>query len=129
MTAKQLMAETSVTLDQGLAYALLENDRFPEAIAQAQLAIAEWPPEDERGAEGPWLVLIAAESENGQTAEARADLQKFLATPRAYRSIAEVEKGSSILLAGWPATAGNNLILAGNSKLLEGLRHAGMPEE
>jgi hypothetical protein len=59
------------------------------------------------------LVLIAAESENGQTAEARADLQKFLATPRSFRSIAEVQKLPQ---------------LAGNSKLLEGLRRAGMPD-
>jgi hypothetical protein len=60
------------------------------------------------------LVLIAAESENGRTTEAHADLQKFLATPRTYRSIAEVQKRPH---------------LAGNSKLLEGLRHAGMSEE
>jgi hypothetical protein len=76
--------------------------------------MGEWPPEGGLWAEVPWLVLIAAESENGQDAEARADLQKFLATPaRTYRSIAEVKK---------------NPPLAGNAKLLEGLRRAGMPE-
>ena len=47
-------------------------------------------------------------------AEAHADLRKFLATPRTYRSIAEVQKRP---------------YLAGNSKLLEGLRQAGMSEE
>jgi adenylate cyclase len=114
VTAKKLSAETSLFFDQHLAYALLANDRYPEAIAQAQLAMGEWPPDGGRDAEVPWLVLIAAEKENGQTEEARADLQKFLATPRSYRSIAEVQKAPQ---------------LAGNSKLLEGLRHAGMPEE
>jgi hypothetical protein len=68
-----------------------------------------------RGAEIAWLVLIAAQSENGQTTEARADLEKFLATPRTYRSVAEVQK----LPVEWAA----------NSKLLAGLRLAGMPEE
>ena len=59
-------------------------------------------------------MLIAAESENGQAAEARAALKKLLATPRTYRSIAEVKN--------WPE-------LAGNPKLLAGLRDAGMPAE
>ena len=71
---------------------MLANDRFPEAIAQARLAIAEYPPESGRDAECPWLVLIAAESANGQDAEARADLQKFLATPRTWRTMAEIQK-------------------------------------
>jgi class 3 adenylate cyclase/TolB-like protein len=114
MTAKQLIAETSPLVDQNLAYALLANDRFPEAIAQAQLAIAEWTSEGGPDAEVPWLVLIAAESQNGQDVGARADLQKFLATPRTYRGIAEVQK---------------NPQLAANGKLLDGLRRAGMPEE
>jgi hypothetical protein len=72
------------------------------------------PPGGGRDAEVPWLVLIAVESENGQTAEARADLQKFLSTLRTCRSIAEVQKSPQ---------------LGGNSKLLAGLRLAGMPEE
>ena len=59
-------------------------------------------------------MLIAGKSENRQPAEARAYLQKFLATPRTYRSIAEVQKMPQ---------------LAGISKLLEGLRRAGMPSE
>jgi hypothetical protein len=114
ISAKQLVVETSPYIDQSLALGLLVNDRFPEAIAQAQLAMAEWPTESGRDAEFPWLVLIAAQSQDGQTAEARANLQKFLATPRTYRSIAEVRKLPQ---------------LAGNSKLLDGLRRAGMPEE
>jgi hypothetical protein len=114
ITAKQLVGEPTPYIDQTLAYGLLANDRFAEAIAQAQLAIAEWPPDGGADAEVPWLVLIAAESENGQDAEGRADLPKFLATQRIYRSIAEVRKLPQ---------------LAGNSKLLDGLRRAGMPEE
>jgi class 3 adenylate cyclase/TolB-like protein/Tfp pilus assembly protein PilF len=111
MTAKQLVLENRY-INQALAYGLLANDRFSEAIAQAQLAIAEWTSDGGRDAEIPWLVLIAAESENGQTVQARADLQKFLTTPRTFRSIAEVQKLSQ---------------LAGNSRLIEGLRRAGMP--
>ena len=78
---------TSTSPHCALAYAVLaagylrEADelpdptvRLPEAIAQAQLAIGEWSPEGGLDAEVSWLVLIAAESENGQTAEARADL-------------------------------------------------------
>ena len=93
---------------------MLANDRFPEAIAQARLAIAEYPPESGRIAEYPWLALIAAESANGQDAEARADLQKFLATPRTWRTMAEIQKFD---------------YFAANPKLLEGLRRAGMPAE
>jgi class 3 adenylate cyclase/TolB-like protein/Flp pilus assembly protein TadD len=116
MTAKQLFGGTSLVLDQGLAYALLANDRFPEAIAQARLAIAEWPSEGGPDAEVPWLVLIAAESENGQDTEARADLQKFLAAPaRTYRTIADIQKSPDIF--------------GGTKKLLDGLRRAGMPAE
>jgi TolB-like protein/Flp pilus assembly protein TadD len=114
VTAKRLATQRLQLFDQSLAYGLLANEQYPEAIAQARLAMGEWPLESGWNAEVPWLVLIAAESENGQTAEARADLQKFLATQRTYRSIAEVEKLR---------------FLRANSKLLEGLRHAGMPEE
>ena len=60
------------------------------------------------------MALIAAESANGQDAEARADLQKFLATPRTWRTMAEIQKFD---------------YLAANPKLLDGLRRAGMPEE
>ena len=62
----------------------------------------------------PWLALIAAESANGQDAEARADLQKFLSTPRTWRTMAEIQK--------FP-------YFAANPKLLDGLRRAGMPAE
>jgi class 3 adenylate cyclase/TolB-like protein/Tfp pilus assembly protein PilF len=122
MSAKRLVAGTNPApalsgsaayLDQDLANALLTNNRFPEAVAQAQLAIVEWTSEGGRDAEVPWLVLIAAESENGQTEKAPADLRKFLATPGTYRSITEVQKRPQF---------------AGNSNLLEGLRRAGMPE-
>ena len=91
---------------------LLVNDRFPEAIAQARLAIGEFPPDSGRIAEGPWLVLIAAESANGQDAEARADLRKFLATPRSWNTIVEIQKFDYLAAP----------------KLLDGLRRAGMPE-
>jgi hypothetical protein len=59
-------------------------------------------------------VLIAAESKNGQDVEARADLQKFLAMPPFYRSMVAIQK---------------NPQFAANQRLLEGLRHAGMPQE
>jgi len=114
-TAKRLGgAPPSPIFGQSLAFGLLANDRFPEAIAEARLAIAQWGSTVGREAEQPWLALIAAESESGQEAEARADLQKFLATPRTSRTIAEVQHVPS---------------QASNSKLLEGLRRAGMPEE
>ena len=92
---------------------LLVNDRFPEAIAQARLAIAEFSPDSGHNAEIPWLALIAAEGANGQDTEARADLQKFLAAPRTWRTMAAIQKFD---------------YLAANPKLLDGLRRAGMPE-
>jgi hypothetical protein len=92
----------------------LANDRFPEAITEARLAIAQWGSTLGTEAELAWLALIAAESESGQEAEARADLLKFHATPRTYRSITDVRKVP---------------FLAANSKLLESSRHTGMPEE
>jgi class 3 adenylate cyclase/TolB-like protein/tetratricopeptide (TPR) repeat protein len=114
LTAKQLLSPTNPSAHHSVALALLANDRFPEAIAEARLAIAEWHVAGGPAAEFPWLALIAAESENGQEAEARTDLQKFLATPRSYRTMAEIQKNSQF---------------AGNQKLLEGLRSAGMPAE
>lgn len=60
------------------------------------------------------MTLIAAESENGQHAAARADLQKFLAVPRTWHTMTEIQKFD---------------YFAANPKLLEGLRQAGMPEE
>jgi adenylate cyclase len=120
MTAKRLASaantsnEPSYLLDRSVALGLLANDRFPAAIAEAKLAIAELQRDVGRDAEFPWLVLIAAESGSGQDAEARADLQKFLATPRTYRSIAETQK---------------NPQFAATAQLLDGLRRAGMPAE
>ena len=117
VSAKPLIVLTGTDslapIDWNLAMGLLVNDRFPEAIAQARLAIGEFPPESGRIAEAPWLVLIAAESANGQDAEARADLQKFLATPRTWRTMAEIQKFDYLAAP----------------KLLDGLRRAGMPAE
>jgi hypothetical protein len=114
-TARQLVTDVDVIplIDATLATALLANDRFPEAIAQSRQAIAEYPPNSGSNGEIPWLVLIAAESANGHDGEARADLQKFLATPRTWRTIAEIQKVPPF---------------AKNPRLLEGLRRAGMPE-
>ena len=112
-TAKQLVVEGDPLIDASLAAGLLANDRFPEAIAQAHLAMAEFSPDAGRDGEAPWLTLIAAESANGQDVEARADLQKFLATPRVLNTMAAILKAPK---------------LAANAKMLEGLRHAGMPE-
>ncbi len=102
------------TLDAGVAFGLLGNDRFSEAIEQARLAITEFPPDSGRDGEHPWLILIAAESIGGHEEEARADLNRFLATPRKLRSMTELEKLP---------------LYASNSKLLEGLRRAGMSAE
>ena len=116
VSAKRLIsaagADSVAPIDWSLAMGLLVNDRFPEAIAQARLAIGELSPESGLIAEAAWLVLIAAESANGQDAEARADLQKFLATPRSWRTVAEIQKFDYLAAP----------------KLLDGLRHAGMPE-
>ncbi len=114
--AKQLAVGTDAVnyIDSNLAFALLANDRFPEAVAQAWLAIPQFSAETGGNADFPWLALIAAESANGQDAEARADLQKFLATPREWRSMAAIEQRP---------------YLAANPRLLEGLRCAGMPKE
>jgi DNA-binding winged helix-turn-helix (wHTH) protein/TolB-like protein len=102
------------TLDAGVAFGLLGNDRFSEAIEQARLAITEFPPDSGRDGEHPWLILIAAESISQHEEEARVDLNRFLATPRKLRSMTELEKLP---------------LYASNPKLLEGLRHAGMPVE
>jgi TolB-like protein len=100
-------------IDADIAMGLLACNRYPEAIAQARLAISEFPPETGRVGEGPWLALIASECLNGQDSEARESLRRFLSTPRILRSTGEVKK------LAW---------LAANPKLIEGLRRAGMPE-
>jgi TolB-like protein len=114
--ARQLITDTEPVplINSNIASALLANDRFTEAIVQARLAIAEYPPESGREGESPWLVLIAAESVNGEDAKAREDLQRFLATPRTYGTMAAIRK---------------RVVFARNPRLLEGLRRAGMPEE
>jgi adenylate cyclase len=129
LTAKRLVLATSSSADQAnpvidssVASGFLANDRFPEAIAAAQLAISLWAPQDAgRSAETPRLYLIAAESEDGQDAQARADLQKFLATPRTFRTIADIQ-GTKSAPPAYPH-------LASLKQLLDGLRRAGMPEE
>jgi DNA-binding winged helix-turn-helix (wHTH) protein/TolB-like protein len=116
MKAKQLAGDDDAinVIDSNVACALLANDRFPEAIAQAHLAISEFSAAQGMAAEFPWLALIAAESANGQDAQAHADLQMFLATARTWHTMAAIEQRPS---------------LVANPKLLEGLRRAGMPEE
>jgi TolB-like protein len=116
ITARRLAVGSDAinTLDAGVAFGLLGNDRFSEAIEQARLAITEFPPESGRDGEHPWLILIAAESIGGHEEEARADLSRFLTTPRKLRSMTELEKLPQY---------------ASNPKLLEGLRRAGMSAE
>jgi TolB-like protein len=116
ITAKRLALgiEPVQLVDSSLAVALLANDQFPEAIAQARLAISEFSPGNGRDAEVPQLALIAAESLNGQDEAARVDLRTFLAGPRTLRSMAAI---------------GRVPLHAANTKLLDGLRRAGMPEE
>ena len=101
-------------IDANIAAALLANGRLSEAIGRAHLAISEFSPGSGRSAEMPWLALIAAESANGQEAEARADLTRFLIIHRTWGTMAEVEKEPAF---------------AANPKLLDGLRGAGMPQQ
>jgi class 3 adenylate cyclase/TolB-like protein/Tfp pilus assembly protein PilF len=116
LAAQRLLPSTNSSVHRPVAFALLENGRFPEAIEEARLAIAQTNLEAGPVADFGWLQLIAAESENGQDAEARADLQKYLATPaRTFRTIADLQKEPRLF--------------GGTKKLLEGLRRAGMPEE
>jgi hypothetical protein len=116
MTAKRLTTSSVDfdVIDGTLPVALVGNDRIAEAIPQARLAIAKFTSDAGRVAEYPWLALIAAESLNGQDTEARADLQKFLAAPRTWHSMAEIR---------------NFPFFAANPQLLEGLSRAGMPTE
>jgi DNA-binding winged helix-turn-helix (wHTH) protein/TolB-like protein len=113
-TARQLFVGNNPLMDSSLAGGLLANGRFPEAIAQAHLSMAEFSPDAGRDAEAPWLTLIAAEISNGQDAEARADLHEFLTIPRAMNSMAAIQKIPTF---------------AANQQLIEGLRRVGMPAE
>jgi DNA-binding winged helix-turn-helix (wHTH) protein/TolB-like protein/Tfp pilus assembly protein PilF len=100
--------------DANIAMAELGIGQFAGAIASARQSLSGYPPNSGRLGEVPWLALIAAESGSGQDDTARADLQKFLAMPRSWHSMVEIEK--------WPA-------FAANPKLLDGLRRAGMPAD
>jgi DNA-binding winged helix-turn-helix (wHTH) protein/TolB-like protein/tetratricopeptide (TPR) repeat protein len=113
-TARQLTVGSNPLMDSNLAAALLANGRFPEAIAQARVAMVEFSPDAGRDGDAPWLMLIAAEIFNGQDAEARADLQKFLTIRRVLNSMAAIQKVP---------------LFAANQPLIEGLRRAGMPAE
>src|SRR5262249_53482779 len=76
MTAKRVGgAPPSPLFSQSLAFGLLANDRFDEAITEAQLAIAQNVGRD------AWLALIAAESENGQDAGARRGVACRISSP------------------------------------------------
>jgi TolB-like protein/tetratricopeptide (TPR) repeat protein len=119
VNAKRLIpltgADPVAYIDAMLALGLLMNDRFAEAIKQARLAIAGLSPESGRAWRTAWIALIAAESGDGQDAEARADLQKFLVTPRSLRTMAEVQK---VEYFGYAAA---------NDKLLDGYAAPGCP--
>ena len=108
----QIGTDDIPVMDANIAAAFLANGRLREAIDQARLAIPEFTTANGQVAEVPWLVLIAAESASGQVAEARADLDRFLAVPRAWNTIAAVQTVP---------------VLATNPLLLDGLRRAGMP--
>ena len=100
--------------DGSIALADLAMGKPAEAIETARLSISEFPPGSGRVEEVPWLALIAAQSSSGQDDSARADLQKFLSTPRSWHSMAEVQQ--------WPA-------FNANAPLMDGLRKAGMPDD
>jgi DNA-binding winged helix-turn-helix (wHTH) protein len=108
----QIATDDIAVVDANIAATLLATGRLREAIDQAQLAIPQFTPANGRIAELPWLVLIAAQSANGRAAEARADLDRFLAVPRTWNTIAAMQDVP---------------FLAAHSVLLDGLRDAGMP--
>jgi tetratricopeptide (TPR) repeat protein len=100
-------------IDSNIAQALLADGRYDEAIAQARVAMAQFQGDAGTNLEVVWLTLIAAEAWNGQVAQARADLQAFLAARRTYDRISAIPAGS---------------LLGAQPRLLEGLRRAGMAE-
>ena len=107
-------ADPVYSFDANIAMAHLASGQLAAAIASARAAISELPPDIGRWGELPWLALIAATSDSGWDDEARAHLQKFLASPRNWHSMSQIRQ--------WPA-------FAANPQLLLGLRNAGMPEE
>src|SRR5262249_9103361 len=107
-------ADAVYLFDASIAVADLAIGSLAEAITLAQASISQSPPNTGRLAELAWLALIAATSDSGQDDAARADLQRFLATPRSWHSMSEIQS--------WPA-------FAANRNLLDGLRGAGMPAE
>ena len=100
--------------DASIAMADLALGQFAEAIAMARASISEFPSNTGHIGELPWLALIAATSESGKNDQARAYLQTFLATPRSWHNMTQVQQ--------WPA-------FVANPNLLNGLRTAGMPAE
>jgi hypothetical protein len=72
------------------------------------------PPDIGNVGELPWLALIAATDAGGNDEAARSKLQQFLATPRNWHSMAEIQKSAEF---------------AANPELRDGLRRAGMPAE
>ncbi len=101
-------------LDANIAMAKLAISQLAEAMAMARVSISELPPNSGRLAELPLLALIAARSDSGQDDEASAALLTFLATPRSWHSMTQIQE--------WPA-------FVANRNLLDGLRKAGMPAE
>jgi hypothetical protein len=92
----------------------LESFQAAKRFAGAARSASSPPLSPRYGSCFPWLALIAAESGSGEGAAACVDLQKFFITSRTWGSMAAIEK--------WPA-------FAANPKLLDGLRHAGMPAD
>jgi DNA-binding winged helix-turn-helix (wHTH) protein/tetratricopeptide (TPR) repeat protein len=115
-TAKRFAggADTVYSYDANIAMANLALGQLAEAIAAARLAIAEMPPDTGRVGEFPWLALIAATSASADEERAHTDLQQYLAAPRSWHSVTEVQR--------W-------LAFSVNPKLIDGLRLAGMPAE
>lgn len=99
--------------DADIGMAELALGQFAEASATARLAMSEMPPDTGRLGEVPWLALIAARSAGGDDDAAHAALHEFVATPRNWHSLAQIQRFRAFAL---------------NPKLVDGLRRAGMPE-
>jgi tetratricopeptide (TPR) repeat protein len=101
---------------KGLAYVALKEDA--QAINAYRRAVAMAPEYN-----NAQRLLAAALALNGQEAEAREVLQRYLSLPTTQIKT----------ISQWRAFAGtlsdNPAVVASNERLLEGLRKAGMPEE